>query len=87
MSKETYEPLGDKVLVKPLPNESKTAGGLLLPATAQEKNQRGEVIAVGDCKKVKVGDIVLFGKNSGVDLEGYKLFNEPILFAIIRKEE
>lgn len=86
MTNEVYLPLGDRVLVLPFDMETKTAGGLLLPPTAQEKQQRGKVIAVGDeCKKVKVGDTVLFGKHTGTDLEEYKLFNEPILLAIIEK--
>lgn len=42
------EPLGDRVLVKPIPNDDTTPGGIIIPAAAQEKSQRGEVIAVGD---------------------------------------
>jgi len=68
-------PLYDRVVVKPLEAETKTKGGILLPDTAKEKPQVGEIIAVGDGKlldngtvaplKVKVGDRVLYGKYSG----------------------
>ena len=68
-------PLYDRVVVKPLEAETKTKGGILLPDTAKEKPQEGEIIAVGDGKlldngsvaplKVKVGDKVLYGKYSG----------------------
>ena len=68
-------PLYDRVVVKPLEAETKTKGGILLPDTAKEKPQVGEIIAVGDGKlldngtvaplKVKVGDKVLYGKYSG----------------------
>ena len=68
------KPLADRVLV-----ESKTAGGILLPDTAQKKSQKGTVIAIGSGKvldngerlpfEVAVGDRVLFAKYSGVDIE------------------
>jgi chaperonin GroES len=73
------KPLDDRIVVKPLEAEEKTAGGLYLPDTAKEKPQRGTVIAIGPGKlldngtraelSVKVGDEVLYGKYSGSDLE------------------
>jgi chaperonin GroES len=80
-----FRPLGDRVLVKRVEEPSKTKGGILIPDTAKEKPQEGEVIAVGpgardDTGKrvepaVKPGDRVLFGKWSGseVKLEGEDL--------------
>ena len=73
------KPLDDRVVVRPLEAEEKTAGGIVLPDTAKEKPQRGEVIAVGPGKmldtgkratlEIKVGDIVLFGKYSGTEVK------------------
>ena len=73
------KPLADRVLVKVDVEESKTAGGILLPDTAQKKSQKGTVIAIGSGKvldngerlpfEVAVGDRVLFAKYSGVDIE------------------
>lgn len=73
------KPLDDRVLVKRLDAEEKTAGGILLPDTAQEKPQRGKVIAVGDGKRldngdrseltVQIGDVVLFGKYAGTEIK------------------
>jgi len=77
-----FRPLGDRVLVKRVEEESKTKGGIIIPDTAKEKPQEGEVLAIGpgardDSGKrvdldVKVGDRILFGKWSGteVKLEG-----------------
>ncbi len=72
-------PLHDRVIIKREEEETTTAGGIVLPGSATEKPQRGEVIAVGAGKKldngelspmaVKVGDKVLFGKFSGTDVE------------------
>lgn len=67
------KPINDRVVVKPADAEERTAGGLIIPDTAKEKPQRGEVIAVGPGKKdvtmtVKKGDIVLYGKYSGQEL-------------------
>ncbi|MDQ7019275.1 MAG: co-chaperone GroES [Robiginitomaculum sp.] len=81
----TFRPLHDRVLVKRIEEEEKTAGGIIIPDTAKEKPQEGEVIAVGDGAKdesgkvtpldVKVGDRILFGKWSGseVTLNGEEL--------------
>lgn len=79
------KPLADRVLVEVDVEESKTAGGILLPDTAQKKSQKGTVIAIGSGKvldngerlpfEVAVGDRVLFAKYSGVDIdEGGKKF-------------
>ncbi len=68
-------PLGQRVLLKVLEEESVTSSGLVIPDTAKEKPQQGEVVAVGDDKemiKVSIGDKVLFPKYSGTEvrLEG-----------------
>lgn len=73
------KPLADRILVEVDVEESKTAGGILLPDTAQKKSQKGTVIAIGSGKvldngerlpfEVAVGDRVLFAKYSGVDIE------------------
>lgn len=73
------EPLGDRVVVKPIPKEEVTKGGIVLPDTAKEKPQEGEVIAVGpgrmteDGKRltmdVKVGDIVIYAKYGGTEIK------------------
>ena len=80
-----FRPLGDRVLVKRVEEEEKTKGGIIIPDTAKEKPQEGEVISVGpggrdDSGKlqpldVKAGDRILFGKWSGteVKLEGKDL--------------
>jgi len=74
MAKVKFTPQGDRVLVEPAPAEVKTAGGLIIPDTAQEKPQKGTVIAVGPGKKkeepmtVKPGDNVLYGKYSGTEI-------------------
>ena len=75
----TFEPLGDGVLIKPTEKEEITASGLVLPDTAKEKPQEGEVIAVGPGRlgedgnrvamEVKKGDKVLYRKYSGTELK------------------
>ena len=67
------KPINDRVVVKPAPAEEKTKGGIIIPDTAKEKPQRGEVVAVGPGKEgkaltVKAGDIVLYGKYAGQEL-------------------
>ncbi len=67
------KPINDRVVIKPAPAEEKTKGGIIIPDTAKEKPQRGEVVAVGPGKEehkmtVQVGDIVLYGKYSGQEL-------------------
>ena len=80
-----FRPLGDRVLVKRVEEESKTKGGIIIPDTAKEKPQEGEVVAVGPGSRdedgkyiamdLKAGDRILFGKWSGteVKLEGEDL--------------
>ncbi|MDZ7795684.1 MAG: co-chaperone GroES [Candidatus Marinimicrobia bacterium] len=75
------KPLDERVLVKPQPEEEKTAAGLIIPDTAKEKKYQGDVIAVGTDKELKelvsVGDVVLYGRYAGdeitVDGEDYIL--------------
>ena len=79
MSKIKLRPLDDRVVVKPQDAEETTAGGIVLPDSAKEKPQRGEVIAVGPGKlldngnrgtlSVAVGDLVIYGKYGGSDIE------------------
>ena len=85
-------PLADRVLVRPAEAEQKTASGIIIPDTAKEKPQRGEVLAVGNGTKdhemtVKPGDHVLYGKYSGTEIEidGEKLMimKESDIYAII----
>jgi chaperonin GroES len=73
------KPLGDRLVVEPRERESTTASGLVLPETAKEKPQEGEVIAVGPGRRdddgkrvdmdVKVGDIVLYAKYGGTEIK------------------
>ena len=80
------KPLGDRVVVRPLTVEQTTKSGIVLPDTAKEKPQQGEVIAAGDGRvkedgervpmDVKVGDKVLFAKYAGTE---FKLDNEELL--------
>ena len=86
------KPLGDRVVIKRLEAEEKTASGLIIPDTAKEKPQKGTVIAVGDGKKdepltVKVGDTVLYGKYAGTEItvDGKELLimRESDIFAVI----
>ncbi|MDX8528925.1 co-chaperone GroES [Mesorhizobium sp. MSK_1335] len=75
----TFRPLHDRVLVRRIEAEEKTAGGIIIPDTAKEKPQEGEVIAVGPGARdesgklvpldVKVGDRILFGKWSGTEIK------------------
>jgi len=67
------KPINDRVVIKPAPAEEKTKGGIIIPDTAKEKPQRGEVVAVGPGKDgnamtVQAGDVVLYGKYSGTEL-------------------
>ncbi len=69
---ETVKPLGTRVLVRVVEEQSVTASGIVLPDTAKEKPQRGEVVAVGDDEeaiKVAPGDRVLYPKYSGTELK------------------
>ncbi|GIV66458.1 MAG: co-chaperone GroES [Chloroflexota bacterium] len=71
MSTINIQPMGARILVKPLEQESKTATGLYIPETAKEKPQTGLVVAVGDDEeiKLKVNDKVLFAKYSGTEIK------------------
>ncbi len=79
MAKPKIRPLDDRVVVEPMDAEEMTAGGIVLPDTAKEKPQKGTVIAVGPGKllesgqrsslSVSVGDLVLFGKYGGTEIE------------------
>ena len=74
-----FRPLGDRVVVKRVAEETKSAGGIIIPDTVQEKPQEGEVVAVGPggrdekgdriTPEVKVGDRILFGKWSGTEVK------------------
>ena len=85
MAKTKFRPLHDRVVVRRIEAEAKTAGGIIIPDSAQEKPQQGEIVAVGPGGRdeagklipidLKVGDKVLFGKWSGteVKLDGQEL--------------
>ena len=86
------KPLADRVLVEPSAAETKTASGIIIPDSAQEKPQKGKVIAVGPGTKenpitLKAGDHILYGKYSGTELkhEGgeYLIMRESDILAII----
>lgn len=93
----TVKPLGDRVFVKVSASEEKTSGGILLPDTAKEKPQLGEVAAVGPGKRnddgsfteleVKVGDRVLYSKYAGTDIklggDDYVLLSEKDILAAV----
>jgi chaperonin GroES len=91
MAQIKQKPLKDRVLVKPHEAEEKTASGIYIPESAQEKPQKGTVVAVGSGKKdepmtVKVGDVVLYGKYSGteikIDGEDYMIMREDDILLI-----
>ncbi|MBW7927236.1 MAG: co-chaperone GroES [Fimbriimonadaceae bacterium] len=91
------KPLGDKVVVKVMESEAKTASGIYLPDTAKKKPQEGEVVAVGNGRildngernalTVKVGDRVLFSKYGGnevtVDGQDFTILDEDQVYAVI----
>jgi len=81
------KPIADRVIIKPAPAEEKTKGGIIIPDTAKEKPQRGEVIAVGPGKDgnmmtVTPGDLVLYGKYSGQEITF-----EGVDYLIMREDE
>jgi chaperonin GroES len=94
----TIQPLGDRVIVKRLEAEETTKGGIVLPDSAKEKPQKGEVMAIGKGKvlesgkveplEVKKGDKVLFGKYAGNEItynnEEYLILREEDILAIIK---
>ncbi|MER8409244.1 co-chaperone GroES [Mesorhizobium sp. M1307] len=86
MAKSNFRPLHDRVVVRRVESEAKTAGGIIIPDTAKEKPQEGEIIAIGSGARdeigklvpldVKAGDRILFGKWSGTEV---KLNGEDLL--------
>ena len=90
-------PLGDRVLVKPVEQEEQKRGGIIIPDTAKEKPQEGEIVAVGPGKvddsgqniamNVKVGDKVLYGKYGGTEVklddEDYLIMSESDILGIL----
>ena len=97
LSTSTVEPLGDRILLKIQEAEEKTAGGILLPDSAKEKPQIGEVMEVGPGKKnddgsrtpieVRVGETVLYSKYGGTDIKfggkDYVLLSEKDILAVV----
>ena len=86
------QPLGSRVLVRVLEEPSTTASGIVLPDSAKEKPQRGEVVAIGDDSdviKVALGDRVLFPKYTGTEIrlegEDHLLIESTELLAILRQ--
>lgn len=93
----SFRPLGDRVLVKRVEEESKTKGGIIIPDTAKEKPAQGEIIAVGQGRigddgkvralDVKKGDKVLFGKYAGteikIDGDEYLMMREEDILGVI----
>ena len=91
------KPLEDRVVVKPAPPDEKVQGGIIIPDTAKEKPQKGEIVAIGPGKvsdagekipmTVKVGDTILYGKYSGtevtIDGEEYLIVRESDILAVI----
>lgn len=92
-----FRPLGDRVVVKPKPREEMTKSGIVLPDTASEKPQQGEVLAIGPGRlldngtrvplDLKVGDTVLFAKYAGTEFKDgadeYLILKEPDILAIV----
>lgn len=81
------KPINDRVVVKPAPAEEKTVGGIIIPDTAKEKPQRGEVVAVGPGKDgnimtVAKGDTVLYGKYAGQEIN-----HQGVDYLIMREDD
>lgn len=97
MTDVNIRPLHDRILIRRMKEEEKTAGGIIIPDTAKEKPQRGEVVATGNGRvtddgktrpmEVKAGDKVLFSKYAGTDLklgaEEYLMINESDVLGIL----
>jgi len=83
------KPLGERVLIKPITEEKRTEGGLVLPDTSKEKPQKAEVIAIGKLEDVdlNVGDRVIFSKYAGteikIDAEDYILIDSGDILGLI----
>ena len=93
MTKINITPLADRVIIQQAEAETTTASGIIIPDTAQEKPQKGTVIAVGKGTKenpmtVKAGDNILYGKYAGTELKhngsDYMIINESDILAIIK---
>jgi chaperonin GroES len=93
------KPLGDRVVIKPLEQKEVKKGGIIIPDTAKEKPQEGEVVAVGKGKvsddgklipmDVKVGDKILYGKYSGTEIKledvEYLIMHQEDILGIVEK--
>ena len=98
MANHKIQPLGDRVVIEPLEAEEKSAGGIVIPDTAKEKQQKGKVIAVGKGRvndegkltplEVKVNDEVLFGRYAGTEIKvgvtEYLIVKEDDILGIIK---
>lgn len=89
-------PINDRVVIKPEPADAKTSGGIIIPDTAKEKPQRGQVVAVGPGKDdiamtVAPKDIVLYGKYAGQELnykgEDYLIMREDDILVILDRKK
>jgi len=92
MAEIKIKPLADRVVIEPQAAEVKTASGLIIPDSAQEKPQKGTIVAVGQGTKdvvmeVKIGDVVLYGKYSGteitIDSKNYLIMKQNDILAVI----
>jgi len=97
LSKVKIRPLGDRVLVKPLDKDKQERGGLIIPDTAKEKPQEGEIIVAGKGKTtdegklipmdVKAGDKILYGKYSGTEIkldgEDYLIMHQDDILGVL----
>jgi chaperonin GroES len=92
MADLNIRPLADRVIIEPAAAETRTASGIIIPDTAQEKPQKGTVVAVGPGKKdepmtVNVGDVVLYGKYSGTEFKyengDYLILREADIMVIV----
>jgi chaperonin GroES len=92
MAKIKIKPLADRVVIEAQAAETVTAGGIIIPDTAQEKPQKGKVMAVGtgtkdEEMKLKVGDMVLYGKYAGTEItlekDKYLIMRQSDVLAII----
>lgn len=100
MQNQILQPIYDRIIVKPLPKEEKTAGGLFIPGNAQEDQDRGTVLITGKGRKdkngklipmhIKVGDVVIYGQNIGLSVshDGHTdclVMNEDDVIAVLEK--
>ena len=99
LTKVDLQPLGDRVLVRPLEQKEAKKGGIIIPDTAKEKPQEGEIVAAGPGKitdegktlpmHVKKGDRILFGKYSGTEIEidgqEYLIMHQEDILGLLRK--